>query len=125
MIAYSTYRLASLSPTNNSVHLNAADAIYSTVQNSLTPLATFNSNFKVVDALSFSTSAQMSPESLAFLVLLSAAKRDHQEGNVTGVQGFNTGFQGSASSSHFHFQTSSICILLATGLSAMLALMTL
>jgi hypothetical protein len=105
--------------------LNAADAIYSTVQNSLTPLATFANPIRAVDALSFSRSAQMSPESLAFLVLLSAAKRDHQQGNVTGVQGLDTGYQGSASSSHLHLQASTIWILLATGLSALLALLSL
>lgn len=65
----------------------------------------------------------MSPESLAFLVLLSSAKRDHQNGNVTGINGVDSGFEGKASDSKLRMEATTICFLIATGLSALLALL--
>ena len=98
MIAYATYRLASLSPGNNT-HIAAADTIYAAVQDKLTPMGIFDSSVEVPDALTFTQPAQMSPESLSFLVLMSAARRDYMQSNVTGVGGVGTGSQTSTSSS--------------------------
>jgi len=66
----------------------------------LTPIGIFSSNVDVVDALTFTSTSRVSPESLAFLVLLASAKRDHQSGNVTGLDGLNSGFEGGATALH-------------------------
>jgi hypothetical protein len=122
LIAYATYRLASLSPTNHSQHIDAADNIYNAVQDKLTPYGIFTSDTNVVDALTFTTPAQVSAESLAFLVLLSSAKRDYQEGNVTGITGVTTGFKGGAASTlHLTYRTTSLML----GLTALTTTITL
>lgn len=100
--------------------MNAAEAIYQAVQGTLTPIATFTDGAEVVNALTFTSPAQMSPESLAFLVLLSSAKRDHQKGNVTGINGSDSGYQGT--SSRLQIQGWTICLLLAPAALALLIL---
>lgn len=95
LIAYSTYRLASLSP-NDTRHIAAAEAIYSAVQDKITPMGIFAESLDVPDALTFTSPAQMSPESLAFLVLMSSARRDYNQGNVTGSAGIGSGASASS-----------------------------
>lgn len=76
LIAYATYRLASLSPTmKNYRHLDGAEAIYQAVQSTLTPIATFTDGAEIVNALTFTSPAQMSPESLAFFSLVKLCKK--------------------------------------------------
>ncbi|UZJ52254.1 hypothetical protein CBS101457_001574 [Exobasidium rhododendri] len=122
LVAYATYRLASLSPANHSQHVDAAEAIYEAVQDKLNPFGYFNSDVNVVNALTFTSPSQMSPESLAFLVLLASAKRDHQQGNVTGLSGPASGFAGGATSLKSLLHGSARWIPSAFPISAMLAL---
>lgn len=120
MIAYATYRLSSLSPADHSLYVDQADAIYDAVQDKLTPFGTFSTDVNVVDALTFTSPSQASPESFAFLVLLASARRDHQQGNVTGLGGVGTGFEGG--SSRLQLYGSSLWSLLGTVTATMLAL---
>lgn len=92
-IAYATFRLASMDSSNND-HIQTAEQIYQAVQNQLSPIGSFSS--PVVNALSFSTAGTTSPESLAFVMLLEAARRDYHAGNVTGIDGPGTGAKANA-----------------------------
>lgn len=101
MIAYSTFRLASMAPdaapAGMSTSLAMAEQLYQTVQtNLLSPVGNFS--VPVVDALAFTVQGTTSsPESLAFAILLESARRDYYAGNVTGLDGPGTGKSGSSS----------------------------
>lgn len=91
LIAYSTYRLASIAPNSGAAsHVASAEAVYNTIEAQLSPFGFYKAPLQVVDALSFSSPGDTSPESLAFLILLEAARRDYQQKNVTGLQGPST-----------------------------------
>ncbi|PWN92302.1 hypothetical protein FA10DRAFT_89659 [Acaromyces ingoldii] len=88
LVAYSTYRLASIAPDSGATaHVAGAEAIYNTVKSQLSPFGFFTPPLQVVDALSFTSPGDTSPESLAFVVLLEAARRDHDQKNVTSLRG--------------------------------------
>jgi rhamnogalacturonyl hydrolase YesR len=92
MIAYSTYRLAAMSPTSDlGRQLAQANAVYDAVQDKLGQDGQLISGTQVVDPLGFVNPSQGSPEGMSFMVLLSAARRDRAEGNVTGLMGPGTG----------------------------------
>lgn len=87
-MAYSTYRLASIAPDSGATaHVAGAEAIYNTVKSQLSPFGFFTPPLQAVDALSFTSPGDTSPESLAFVVLLEAARRDHDQKNVTSLHG--------------------------------------
>ena len=72
LIAYSTFRLASMA-ANSDQHVDAAEKIYSTVQGRLDPFGHFF-DIQTADALTFSEPGPTSPEALAFALLLAAAR---------------------------------------------------
>lgn len=84
MIAYSTFRLASMGIGNND-HISAAETIYQAIQNKVSLYGSIR--MPVVNVLSFTSAGGSSPEALAFLLLLEAARRDYHTGNVTSVDG--------------------------------------
>ncbi|KAE8222834.1 hypothetical protein CF319_g4040 [Tilletia indica] len=98
LLAYSAFRLASmgvLSPTQSESFLKPAERIYQSVQSGVGPLGDMTNGLDVVNVLSFSSdSAHSSTESLAFILLLSAARRDYGAGNVTGLGGPGTSTSG-------------------------------
>lgn len=84
MIAYSTFRLASMG-TGHTDHVDAAEAIYNRLQNKVTVYGSIRA--PLVNVLSFHSAGGTSPEALSFLLLLEAARRDYRTGNVTGIDG--------------------------------------
>lgn len=83
LIAASTYRLASM--TGNNTWISQADLIYQSLATALNPIGQFRDGYPVVDVLSFNTQGETSAESLAFMMLLTAAKRDHSNGDVVRI----------------------------------------
>lgn len=69
-----------------------AERIYQTTSQSLTASGNLRNGFFAVNQLDFSSQANRSPESMAFIVLLSAARRDYFSGNVTGTAGPGSGY---------------------------------
>ncbi|KAK0546937.1 hypothetical protein OC846_005061 [Tilletia horrida] len=91
LLAYSAFRLASMGGLDdaevNSL-ITPAERIYQSVQAGVGPLGDLTPGLDVVNVLSFnSDSTHSSTESLSFLMLLSAARRDFAAGNVTGLTG--------------------------------------
>ncbi|TKY86236.1 hypothetical protein EX895_005061 [Sporisorium graminicola] len=84
LIAYATYRLASMSPANNK-WVSQADAVYASLATSLNQIGQFRDGYPVVDVLSFVSQGETSAESLAFLMLMNAAKRDYQNRDVVRI----------------------------------------
>ncbi|KAK0534506.1 hypothetical protein OC842_002624 [Tilletia horrida] len=99
LLAYSAFRLASMGvfDAQESARLvTPAERIYAAVQSGVGPLGDMTDGLDVVNVLSFNAdSAHSSTESLSFLLLLSAARRDYAAGNVTGVLGPGTSNSGS------------------------------
>lgn len=93
-IAYATFRLAAMD-SGNDRHVADAELIYQAIQNQLTPIGILET--PVVNALSFNNAGETSPESLSFILLLEAARRDYHAGNVTSIEG--PGTSGSANAS--------------------------
>ncbi|CAO1630166.1 unnamed protein product [Sympodiomycopsis kandeliae] len=93
MIAYSTFRLASMG-TGHGTHVPAAEKVYQALQKTMSPYGAFRT--PVVNVLSFTSAGGTAPESLAFLLLLEAARRDYHAGNVTGIDGPGTGSDANA-----------------------------
>ncbi|CAD6913435.1 unnamed protein product [Tilletia controversa] len=98
LLAYSAFRLASIGVLSESQSENVvrpAERIYQAVQGSVGTLGDMTNGLDVVNVLSFnSDSAHSSTESLSFLLLLSAARRDYAAGNVTGIRGPGTSGAG-------------------------------
>lgn len=96
-IAYATYRLASIAPSSSGPsHIPDAERIYASLQGTINHLGNYGGGVDVVDALRFTSEGSTSSESLSFLLLLEAARRDHTQGNVTGLDGPGSGFEGAA-----------------------------
>ncbi|CBQ72768.1 conserved hypothetical protein [Sporisorium reilianum SRZ2] len=84
LITYATYRLASMSPANNK-WISMADTVYASLATSLNQIGQFREGYPVVDVLSFVSQGETSSESLAFLMLMNAAKRDYQNRDVVRI----------------------------------------
>lgn len=84
LIAYATYRLASLAPGNDR-WIGQADLIYRSLATALNPIGQFRDGYPVVDVLAFVRQGDTSSESLAFMMLMNAAKRDHANGDVVRI----------------------------------------
>ncbi|SPO27348.1 uncharacterized protein UTRI_10465 [Ustilago trichophora] len=84
LIAYATYRLASMSPSHNK-WISQADTVYRSVATALNPIGQFREGYPVVDVLSFVRQGETSSESLAFMMLMNAAKRDYQNNDVVRI----------------------------------------
>ncbi|KIS69676.1 uncharacterized protein UMAG_02207 [Mycosarcoma maydis] len=84
LIAYATYRLASMSPSNNK-WISQADVVYRSLATSLNEIGQFREGYPVVDVLAFVHQGETSSESLAFMMLMNAAKRDYQNNNVVRI----------------------------------------
>ncbi len=85
LIAYATFRYASMAADADQ-HVEAAEKIYQTVQGRLDQFGHFV-GLQTVDALSFRSPGPTSPESLAFALMLAAARRDYAQRNVTSLYG--------------------------------------
>ena len=77
LLVYSTFRLASLAP-EYSRHVDTAEQIYNRLQTSLTPMGIFGPEFETVDVLGFTHEGPTSSESLSFVMLMDAARRDYR-----------------------------------------------
>ena len=86
LLAYSVFRLGGLDPKRRDFVHNAERA-YVTLSRALDEFGAFTNGVQTVNELSSHDPAPTSTESLAFLVLLSAARRDFYSGNVTGSNG--------------------------------------
>lgn len=84
LIVYATYRLASMSPKNNR-WISQADTVYRSLATALNPIGQFRDGYPVVDVLSFVRQGETSSESLAFMMLMNAAKRDYQNNDVVRI----------------------------------------
>ena len=84
LITYATYRLASMSPSNNR-WISQADTVYRSLATSLNSIGQFRGGYPVVDVLSFVSEGETSAESLAFMMLMNAAKRDYQNNDVVKI----------------------------------------
>lgn len=93
LLAYSAFRLASISPGDDA-HVAAAESIYQATQGQLTRIGTYLT--PVVNVLDPGAQGTTSAESMAFAILLEAARRDYHAGNVTGLDGPGTGHSSSA-----------------------------
>ncbi|SPO27002.1 uncharacterized protein UTRI_10465_B [Ustilago trichophora] len=98
LIAYATYRLASMSPSHNK-WISQADTVYRSVATALNPIGQFRDGYPVVDVLSFVRQGETSSESLAFMMLMNAAKRDYQNNDVVRISTPQSA-ANAASSSH-------------------------
>lgn len=86
LLSYAAFRVASMA-ANRTQHVPAAEKIYQTIQGSLGPGGELVGGLDTVDVLQFGVSGPTSPEALSFIVLMSAARRDYAESNVTGLYG--------------------------------------
>lgn len=86
LMAYSVFRYGSMNPTKRE-RIPLAEKTYQTLQKSLDPYGTYTNGILTVNELSSNTPGSTSTESLAFLALLSSARRDYYAGNVTGSNG--------------------------------------
>lgn len=84
LLAYAVFRLGSMVPANRA-HIDMAELAYSTLQKSVDPYGSYTNGILTVNALSTSGPGATSTESLAFLALLAAARRDYYAGNTTGA----------------------------------------
>ncbi|PWN54327.1 hypothetical protein IE53DRAFT_383104 [Violaceomyces palustris] len=89
MIAYSTFRIASMHPASGK-HVDSAERIYQVLQRSLNPLGYYTQDYTPVDALAFTVPGPTSAESLSFTLLMESARRDYHASNVTGIDGPGT-----------------------------------
>ncbi|CAO1619459.1 unnamed protein product [Parajaminaea phylloscopi] len=92
-LAYAAFRLASM-VQGDDAHIRDAERIHSAVQDQVSRIGTLMS--PVVNALSFTSEGETSPESLSFILLLEAARRDYHAGNVTGLDGPGSGSRPAA-----------------------------
>lgn len=99
LIAYSTFRLASmLRDADLGDQVQRAESVYQQLQDKLTPAGSLVAGYSVANPLSFVSSSQRSPESMAFMALMAAARRDYGQNNVTGTTGPGSGATNGASS---------------------------
>ncbi|SNX85440.1 uncharacterized protein MEPE_04149 [Melanopsichium pennsylvanicum] len=97
LITYATYRLASMSPANNK-WISQADTVYRSVSTALNSIGQFRDGYPVVDVLSFVRQGETSSESLAFMMLMNAAKRDFQNNDVVRISTTESAANAAASS---------------------------
>lgn len=86
LMAYAAFRLGSLEPARRK-SIDLAEQGYRTLQRSLDPVSQFTNGILTVDELRNDAPGSTSIESLAFMVLMTAARRDYYAGNVTGSNG--------------------------------------
>ncbi|PKI85510.1 hypothetical protein MVES1_000490 [Malassezia vespertilionis] len=86
LMAYNAFRFASMVP-DKTQFVDFAEKVYMTLSGSLAPDGSFTSNVQIVNELSTGEQSTTSAESLAFLTMLYAARRDYYAGNVTGSSG--------------------------------------
>lgn len=91
-----------------------SDAIYSNVQSKMDNTGQLIQGTTVVNPLTFTSPSQGSPESMSFLVLMSAAKRDYAERNVTGIMGPGSGANAALPSTHFSIPQAMLAMSLAS-----------
>lgn len=86
LLAYSVFRLGSMDPSKRGL-ISHAETAYGTLQNSLDPYGSYTNDILTVNELNTNSPGATSTESLAFLALLAAARRDYYAGNTTGSNG--------------------------------------
>ncbi|SPC67560.1 uncharacterized protein UHOD_03632 [Ustilago sp. UG-2017b] len=118
LIAYATYRLASMSPKNNR-WISQADTVYRSLATSLNPIGQFREGYPVVDVLSFVRQGETSSESLAFMMLMNAAKRDYQNNDVVRISTPESAANAALSS----FTTPSLSVLAVASASLLFSLL--
>lgn len=91
-----------------------SDAIYTNVQSKIDNTGQLIQGTNVVNPLTFTSPSQGSPESMAFLVLMAAARRDYAEKNVTGIMGPGSGANAALPSAHFAIPYALLGITLAS-----------
>ncbi|EPQ31971.1 uncharacterized protein PFL1_00169 [Pseudozyma flocculosa PF-1] len=85
LMVYSTFRLASV--TGRDRHVDVAERIYGRLQTALSREGIFRSGFPTVDVLGFTHQGDTSSESLSFMMLMDAARRDYRAGGIARVTG--------------------------------------
>ena len=86
LMSYATFRLGSMEPGRRA-HIDTAENAYKTLSTALDPASSFTNGIQTVNELSSGAPGPTSTESLAFMVLMSAARRDYYAGNTTGANG--------------------------------------
>lgn len=114
LLAYSTYRLASMVP-GNTKWIDKADQIYRSLATSLDTIGQFRTGYPVTDVLAFTHQGETSSESLSFLMLMSAAKRDYENNDVVRV---TTSATASASAAPASTLQSTLPLMLVASLVA-------
>ena len=68
-------------------HVDMAEKAYQTLSKSLNGLSQFTNGIKTVNEMQSNEAGATSTESLAFMILMAAARRDYHANNVTGSTG--------------------------------------
>ncbi|PWY96818.1 Six-hairpin glycosidase, partial [Testicularia cyperi] len=84
LLTYATYRMASMVKGNDK-WISQADSIHRSLATALDPIGQFRAGYPVTDVLGFTQQGETSSESLSFMMLMSAARRDYQNGDVVRV----------------------------------------
>lgn len=84
LMAYATFRLGSMDEQRRD-QIQWAENAYQTLSKALDPFSQFTNGIQTVNEMSSGEVGVTSTESLAFLILMSAARRDYYKGNTTGT----------------------------------------
>ena len=86
LLSYAVFRLASMDQGRKK-HVDMAEKAYQTLSKSLNSLSQFTNGIQTVNEMQSNEAGATSTESLAFLILMAAARRDYHANNVTGSTG--------------------------------------
>ena len=86
LVTYAAFRLGSMDASRQQ-YVEQAERAYQTLSSGLSPASSFVDGLLTVNELNTSAPGPTSTESLSFMILMSAARRDYYAGNVTGAPG--------------------------------------
>ncbi|WFD18025.1 hypothetical protein MCAP1_000237 [Malassezia caprae] len=86
LVTYAAFRLGSMDASRQK-YVDDAERAYQTLAAGLTPASSFTNGLLTVNELNTNAPGPTSTESLSFMILMSAARRDYYAGNVTGAPG--------------------------------------
>jgi len=86
LVTYAAFRLGSMDASRQQ-YVDHAERAYQTLAAGLTPASSFTNGLLTVNELNTNAPGPTSTESLSFMILMSAARRDYYAGNVTGAPG--------------------------------------
>ena len=113
LMAYAAFRLGSMDEQRRD-QIQWAENAYQTLSRALDPFSQFTNGIQTVNEMSSGEVGVTSTESLAFLILMSAARRDYYQGNTTGTGGAVDPPAPDSSAASVHVRTTVVaCTLIA------------